>query len=416
MNTIRMALVSAGLCWPAIAQETQAPPAKLIVLPFAALSGEVPARAGVKAAAMLSTELKNTEAVQLLGARRSAAADPHLSELEQARKGVQEAQELRQRRKFRLAEAALRKAIAHYHSGGAGLSGVEELVDAYALLSAVQYNTGRDEEGLKSLTLALALAPSRELPLARTSPLFARLVEQTRQKLAAAPRGLLLVDSIPPAAPLELDGVPVGSTPVEVKDVPPGMHLWRVSLPSGETIGGMVEVLSSKQAKVSAQASAKDPESKILAALAVNRLDAELLAAVKEHARATEADLLIFGALSKQGKGLALDAFLYQSSLGQLRRLPRSSFDNDLLSAGLEFYKLAGQFALKPEGFGEQAKLPGAVTPEALSRSAKTAVAQYGVEVGKEEEQAEGEAPPAKQEGPRSPLDPNQKRTPLKRK
>ena len=45
-----------------------------------------------------------------------------------------------------------------------GIADVGELQDAYVLLSAVQYSTGRDEEGARSLARGLALAPSREPP------------------------------------------------------------------------------------------------------------------------------------------------------------------------------------------------------------------------------------------------------------
>lgn len=381
---------------------------------FAALSGDVPARAGAKAAAMLSTELRNTEAVQLVGAKRAPAADPHQGALEQARKSVQEAVELRGKRRFRLAEEALQKAIADYKSGAPGIAEMGELVDAFALLAAVQYNTGRDEEGLKSLSAALALAPSRELPLAKTSALFSRVVEDTRKGLAAGSKGTLLVESTPPGAAVAVDGVTAGSTPIEVREVPAGMHVWKVSLPSGDATGGVVEVSGGKQAKVAAQAAAKDPESRALAALSMNRLDAEVLAAVKEHAGAAGADLVLFGALAREGKGLGLDAFLYEVSNGQLKRLPRSSFDSDLLSAGLEFYRLAGQLSQKPSELGEPAKVPGPVASVPLPSGSRVAVAQYGVEAGKKEEPEEP-APAEKDEGPRVPLEPK-KRTPLKKK
>src|SRR5207245_352351 len=121
-----------------------------------------------------------------------------------------------------------------------------DLQDAYVLLSAVRYNTGRDEDGAKSLHTALALAPDRELPLAKTSPLFNRVVSDTRAALKASAKGSLMVESTPAGAAVTVDGVSLGATPLMVKDVPPGLHVWRVQLPSGENIGGMTEVTASK--------------------------------------------------------------------------------------------------------------------------------------------------------------------------
>lgn len=388
------------------------PQPKLAVVPFAALSGDVPQRAGLKAAGMLSTEFKSSEAVQLVELKKDKAADPFTASIETARKAVEEARVLRGQKKFRLADEALARAVAAYRFAAGGLTDIGEVVDALALQSAVQFNTGRDEEGQKSLTAALALAPARQLPLAATSTLFARVVADTRKAVQEAQKGSLMLESTPGGAAVFVDGVPLGSTPLLVREVPPGLHFWRILLPSGEQLGGAAEVTSTKTTRVTAAASTKDPESRLLSQLSLNKLDNDVVTAAKDAAGQAHADLLVFGALSKEGKGLALDSFVYSAKGNEVRRLPRTTFDTELLSAGMEFYNLAGQMVQKGTKAGESVRLPGPVSPTFGASGRKVAEARYGEKPGAEEAI---DAPPGevKDEGSRKPLE---KRSPLKKK
>ena len=77
----------------------------------------------------------------------------------------------------------------------------------------------------------------------------------------------------PLGAAVFVDGVSLGNTPLLVREVPPGLHWWKVQVPSADPQGGAVEVSSSRQAKVHAQMASTDPESKILATLAQNKID-----------------------------------------------------------------------------------------------------------------------------------------------
>lgn len=402
----------------ALAEETApATPQKLGVLPFASLSGDVPARAGQKASGMLSTEFKNAEGLQFIDLRKAGGADAANSDaLSEARKLVDEAKKLRKKKKFRLAGEALSKAVTAYRTNASSVTEMAEVVDTYALLSAVQYNTGRDDEGAASLKTALGLAPDRDLPLAATSQLFARVVTDTRKAIKDAPKGVLQLETTPSGAPVSVDGVALGNTPLQVKDVPPGLHFWRASLPNGEVLGGVVEVTSGKTAKVSGTSQSKDPESRLLSAVSQNRLDQELVKAAQELTASSGLDLLVFGTLSKEGKNLALDAFIYAAKGGEVRRLNRASFDTELLSAGVEFYNLAGQLSAKGPKSGDAVKVPSTVLTNLGPSGVKLAEAKYGVQPGKTELDLGEEPPPAaKDDGPRKPLG-DGKRKPLQKK
>lgn len=420
MTRLLTALISVA-AFSVLAQETPAEPSgpkqKLTVVPFAALTGDVPQRAGAKAVGMLTTEFKSADAFSLVDSKKDKAAGGADEALDKARKSVTEAKELRSKKKFRLADEALQKAIADYKLAIGALPEIGEVVDAYALLSAVQYNTGRDDEGAKSLHQALTLAPDRELPLAQTSAMFGRVVADARKALKTGAKGTLMLESSPSNAPVLVDGLALGATPLSVKDVPPGLHFWRATLPSGESVGGVIEVTAGKQASAKASSSSKDPEVRLLSALSQNKLDAEVVSAAKEHAKAAEVDLVVFGALSHEGKGLMLDTFLFSTSTGDVRRMARTSFDNELLSAGMEFFNLAGELAKKGTKVGEPVKVPSSVSTTLVSSGPKLAEARYGIVPGQEAAALDGVegTEPAKDDGSRKPIEPK-RRVPLKSK
>lgn len=413
---LTLTLVSAVVLAQAPAPEGAAAQ-KISVLPFAALGQDVPGRVGPKAAGMLATEFKSAEQLQLVEAKKGGAADVFSEPLDKARKAVEAAKDHRAKRKFRLAEESLKTALEAYAKGAGGLSDVGELADAWALLAAVQFNTGKDDEGQKSLSTALGLAPTRELPLAQTSALFARVVTDARKALQAGPKGSLLVETSPAGAAVSIDGVALGGSPLQVKDVPQGQHVWRAALANGEVLGGVAEVSAGKVTKVTGASSTKDPESRILSALAQNKLDADLLAAAKEHAAQVQGDYLLLGALSKDGKGLALDGFLYAAQGHELRRLPRARFDTELLSAGVEFLNLTREVAAKLAKAGEAVKVPSTVASGISAGSAQVAEVKYGAQQAKDlalDAVVEPAVDP-KDNGPRKPLE-QKSRAPLKKK
>ena len=417
-------LASALLARPALAEpEPGAPAPSVVVLPFAALSGDVPPRACAKAAAMVSKELEGVETLKLVAAPRHEASKPtdrDQEALSRARAGVEEAKALRAKRKFKAAEKALRDALDQYRLAASALQEVGEVADAWALLSAVLYNTGRDEEGLQALTAALVLAPSRELPLAQSSALFSRVVADARKNVQSSARGTLLAESTPSGATLVLDGIPLGRTPLEVKDVPPGQHAWKVELPTGERLGGTVDVAAGKQSKVAARPPVEDAEDRALASLAANTVDEAAVKAMTEQARAAEAELVLFGAVSRAGKGLQLDAFLLTvGPKPTVRKLATLSSDVDLLEAGMRIYELAGRLKTEGPGIGDLVRIPSPVSVETLASKPKVAQAAYGVaprEASSDEPSLDEPTPAAGPAGPPQPRKPlEQKRVPLKK-
>ena len=93
-----VASLSVMMSLSAFAEENTPP--KVTVVPFAALSGDVPQRAGQKAAAMLSNELKNLDTVQYVAPPKGtekASTDKQVEALAHARSLVDEAKDQRQK-------------------------------------------------------------------------------------------------------------------------------------------------------------------------------------------------------------------------------------------------------------------------------------------------------------------------------
>ena len=335
---------------------------RVMVAPLAVLSAGVPPKASAKAQAMLKGELLSTGAFDVVEPRLPGAHDEAAQTLIRARAAFDEAKALWAKKKLALADEALGRAREAYAAGATALVDVGELVDAYALASAVAYTSGRDDDGLRLLSKALALAPDRELLLAKTSPLFARVVAQTLDALKAGPKGALKVSSTPTNAPVTVDGRAMGVTPLAIAGVPPGPHVWAVTLSTGETAGGVIEVAPGRTTEVVGKPTRPDAWVRLLSALAQNQLDHDAVLAGQEVARANTADFVVLGALSATGSGLALDAFLLSAETGALRRLPRRQFDLELLSAGMELYGMAGELAAQRSRVGEAVTVPARVS------------------------------------------------------
>lgn len=376
-TALLLALFLGALPAPArSAEPRKARAMKVVVLPFQAVSADVPVRSGPRVTARIAAEVHAAEGLKLVeldaamavargdtagstvasnaaggdvrqtamtvaGARgsaqasnRDAAQAPPVDPLTEAREAVKEATAARDARDFKRADAALGRALEAYAAGATQLTESSELADAYALRAAVRYATGRDEEAAASLTQALALAPDRPLPLAATSPLFARTVERVRAEQESGPRGGVRFDSVPSGLEVTLDGRPVGPAPVRVMDVPVGAHLWRAVLASGDAVGGIVDVAPNRQAVVQVRPAGTGPDAALAEALASNQLDAAALEAASALGRAASADLVLLGTVARTSTGLAVDAFVLAPGDAAPRRLPRMSVDTELLEAG----------------------------------------------------------------------------------
>jgi hypothetical protein len=404
ISTVLAFVLSAGLL---TGGEARAQSVKVAVAPFAPLTGEVPVRAGGKGAMLLAGELKNLGTVtpiELATERNEAAA----AALQVARDAVTEAQALEKRRKFGAAAASYRKAIDSYDAAAPLLTDVTELSDAHVALGIVHYLTGNDVEGARELSHAIALTPARRFAGEATSPLFAATVKKLREQVLSAARGALRIESMPPGMQVLLDDKEVGRTPLTLKNVPPGKHVWRVLVPSSEPAGGAVMIEGGKTIQVATTLGGDSPVSRLNAILSRNRLDEAALAEAKQVLADTGADLLVFGALLARGEDMALETFLYSATQDALVRLPARQFDTEMLSAGMELFHVAGEIGGRVAQLGSPEQTPCqislAVPPPAAAQVTEVAYALPG----------DGEEKVEERKGPRRPVDPHKTRRQLR--
>ncbi|MGC4120204.1 MAG: PEGA domain-containing protein [Myxococcales bacterium] len=215
-----------------------------------------------------------------------------------------------------------------------------------------------------------------------------------------AGKATVRVESTPPGAMVFFDGQEMGRTPLNIKDIPPGKHLWRVLMPTSEPIGGALTLASGAKEKVSATLGGTAPVSQLIASMIGNKLDDKVLAYAKATAATAAADLLVFGAFFARGQDLVLETFLYSPAKHAVARLPQKTFDTEMLSAGMELFKVAGEIGGRTEELGAAEKMGAKLSAEAppFASVEQTEVSYAQADKGLDR---------ADDRGPRRPVDPN---------
>jgi hypothetical protein len=351
--------------------------AKVAVLPFTPLSGDVPNNAGSKATEVLLTVLKAVDGLNSEDASASGSEDPaeHLKKANELLAGARKKLDAGQPY---AAKTDLQTALTEFAAGAAALEDTDAISDTYSALARSLYQTGADADALKALDAAEALSPGREFAESKSSVLFASLATQEKDRVLALDKGSLKINSVPQGATARIDGQEAGKTPVRISDLPPGPHLWRVELPSSGSVGGVVEVGSSKKVEVLGAAASKGPAAPLVSALASNSLSAESIKAMKEAAAGLNAAWLVFGGLHTENSDLVLDSFVYSAKANNFARLPKVKFDADLVSAGQELTKVANDLAGRANAntLGNATAVPARVSEEIAPADA-TEVAEY---------------------------------------
>ncbi len=357
----------------AVAQNSPATgPKKTVVVPFVALSPQLPARIGTKAAAILEQELRNQGSFAVAPSAVTPVVAADETVLTSVKKLLSEASVLRGQRKFGDAEARCMAAIEALKAAPAAVTSAGEIADAFTALAVNQYSQGNDTMAEQNLRAALAVAPQRAVTLVEPSPLFAAVVEATRKTVLASATAQLAVESTPSRGVLSLDGVNYGAAPLRVAQVPAGWHWWRLVLPHGETVAGVIELSAGKSARVVGAPKADRAEIRLMSLLAKNKVDAEVNALAGEILKANEATLLLTGLLMAEGDNVMLTPLLF-SKAEPARKLVAMRFDGELLSAGVGFLQLTTELAQQDAKIGEVLRLPVAtlVTQEGVGNAAR---------------------------------------------
>lgn len=347
-------------CWtPAQGLGTE----RIGVLPFAPLSGDVPAGAGDKGAEILQKALKTQSEFEVVP-RQDTAVAAGAPLLSQARQKLAEARAAVAAHRGSVAATAYRAALSADALAVATLDSFDEVIDANAELGTLLYRMGQDDEGQRAIFEALRLAAGQPLKVLAGSPTFAATAEALQKRVAQLGKGSVRVESTPTGADVYVDGQAAGKAPVLLRDLPAGRHYLRALLPSGDTWGAVVEVAPKSEPHLRAQSGAAGPSGEVGGQLAENNLQPSVLAALKKAAAEQKVAFLVLGALHRTLNGLALDPFLYDQARGKVTRLKRVAFDAELLEAGLQMDKVVAEIQKQVGGDAPPLPLPAKAAPD----------------------------------------------------
>jgi hypothetical protein len=334
--------------------------ARIGVMPFAPLAGDVPQGAGERGADILQKELKNQSDFEVIP-RQEVASNTAAKALSLANTKLQEARTLVGQHKAAAAVKAYQAALDAFGKGAAELENFEDVLAADQELATLLYRDGKDDDAAKVVVDAMRLSAGQSLRTLAASPTFATIMEGLDKKATTMPKGACRVDSVPQGADVYVDGQAAGKTPVLLKDLPAGKHYVRALLPSGEKWGELVDVPGKGEVRVRAHSGAEGPVAEVSAQLVENQLQQTALPALKQAAATQKVAFLAFGVLHRTPNGLALDPFLYSAERGTVSRLQRVGFDAEMLEAGLEMDKVVADIQKKLGGDPTPVSLPSKV-------------------------------------------------------
>ncbi len=362
----------------------------VLAVPLVALPG-APQAAAEKLWAQVLTELKTRPEVALtevtdkgsdlaLSANRGAAeADKVAAD---ARVQVGKAQDLARKGKAVQAAAGFLRAISSLlarplsvdEAGGLLLS------DATAQMAVARTISGNDEGGDEALADLVRRAPDKAPSGGDYPPAFLRAYDAARQRVLSGPRGTLRVlaptEAGVPARVL-LDGRHLGAAPLQLTDVPSGVHVVRVERP-GEawaetvTLSGGAELLLQPRLG----STAATPAAELAADLARGQLDHPTAAKAARLARSKGAQAALVGTLAKERDGLVARSFLVLVKGDRVVRLSTMALDGELLGASLEVLRLADDLVARLASPPPEPLLPlplGTASPDALEMPAVAA-------------------------------------------
>jgi hypothetical protein len=371
----------AGLlaCLPALQASAakKARPTTVVVAPYAPLLG-VPAALAAKAGDLVAGELKGRDELKVVEAPQAGAPAPR-PDFEklyaQATAALAQGRDLGLQGQHGAAAEALARSVGALVGRPAAIDAeggklLAELTEALA----IERLAGNDDDGADAALAALVrLSPSRPPPTGTLPAGFLRSFRAVERRTLAQPRGALRIHAPDGGgeARVFVDGRALRAAPVLVKDVLPGDHFVRVER-DGEVWADRVTVLAGLEVPLTPQLGEADqgPASELRTALQAGQLDRVAVGKAARLAKASKAEAVVLGALSRQGDGYTVRSFLYFARSEKLLQLPVMSLDAELLGGSLEVLKVADDVQRRLVKPGSPVALPVALGAPGAAGSA----------------------------------------------
>lgn len=358
---------------------------RLLVLPYASIHGMLPAQVGEKSAHFLQTELADVPDVRLVQLTRPAdlvavvnpTPERNKELLNRALQLSAEARAAIENGDFSLAITKFHQAIdleisQHPYIEFSGL------VNHYIGLAEASFQLGEEEEGVRYLEEAARFDPARKLDSTRLPPIFTRTFDDLVRQINGRPRAGLNVDASIQNARIFLDGKELGMTPLRRDDLLPGKHFLRIVPDEGSTLWAQpIELISGQTLKVMAKIDLIGGAlAEIERELSQNQLSRAVIVRAMELARQADATHVVLGGVHQEKSGIAVTSFLLSMRDQTVCALQETLFDAEMLSAGIELYKVGADLIAQMAGCKSPRKLPSPVAPRAPTRTAQASFAR----------------------------------------
>lgn len=151
------------------------------------------------------------------------------------------------------AEGKFRAAANLFEQNVGGLSSLSDLVGTYLYLARVFFSTERELLARDIFHRIVQLQPDLVLNRAEYPPGMIAVFDDVKKTTLSSPLGTMNIDSVPAPARVFLDARDRGATPVELVNIPAGIHVVTVRRPGYASWSRPVDVTSFRVDKLKAE-------------------------------------------------------------------------------------------------------------------------------------------------------------------
>ena len=151
------------------------------------------------------------------------------------------------------AEKKFREAADLFEQNAAGLTSPDDLVNAYLFLSRIFFATQREVLIRDVFKRVVQLNPDLILDRAVYPGGMIKVYDEVKAQILASPLGTMRVEASPGPARVFLDGKDRGATPLDLQNIPPGVHTLTVRRPGFAPFYRPAEVTSFRTDKITAE-------------------------------------------------------------------------------------------------------------------------------------------------------------------
>ncbi len=336
---------------------------KVVLVPFGTGEGATETQAA-KFTRLVGDELKNREEVDLVpapatrvekaapaAAKKSGSAAEATFAFEAGKKALADL-------KFEDAMAQLKKGIEASLSDPASCD-FPAVIDATISLAAAAFRAGDEHEAKNALVTLARLDPNYQLPQGYP-PVFTREFEKAKKKVDKSPKGSINVDG-PGGATAFVDGRDLGMVPVLEENLAAGTHYVKVEGTHGEKFGQTVEVKAGTvKVKANFPGAPKEKEGgPVVEPRIAASIDEETKRQVAAYAKAAGAEYALVAHIYRTGEAqLTAGPALYSAKKGGFVALLPVAFDDAVLTATVEAFKVADGVQQRISSFGSVTDLP----------------------------------------------------------